>query len=568
MMIAETSKKGKIALWFEELYEEISKMPMYKDLLQFPVEDLHDGYFSADKKKGKIVELLDTSGNTEKDNETYELIMRDKERLLSLDVPLRFIFSHSALKEGWDNPNVFQICNLREMGTDRERRQTIGRGLRLPVNQEGDRIFDEQINRLTVIANETFETFAKGLQTDIEEAIDPNGNFKFGRVAPIAFTVLLNAQGTEYLTQNQSEMIWKHLRQKGFIDENGEITNSYQPNQRGFTIQIPSDFDIKEEEVINRINKFVKRDLVTDARKRQKISYRKRVELNPEFRILWDKISQKTHYSLEFETQALISKAVSKIQEMEEIRPVQILITKRDLLIKEAGLESEEIRSNRIYQVTNRVPLPDILAHLQQETELTRKTLVEILKQSGKLNEFTVNPQMFMTEVAKKINRALNEMIIDGIKYEPFQNEFYEMKLFENDELEGYLNNLYEIQNMEVTNGNGTTVTKTPYDYIEYQSQVEKDIATLLDHEERVKFFCKLPTWFKVPTPLGEYIPDWAVVLEGTNKLYLVRESKSTLDHEKLRSNEAYKIKCGKAHFTALGVDFKVATNINEVLGE
>ncbi|HRX00066.1 MAG TPA: DEAD/DEAH box helicase family protein, partial [Cyclobacteriaceae bacterium] len=159
-------QKRKIAQWFEEAYTKISRKSIYKGVIPYTAEEVHDGYFSADKKKGKIVDLLDTNGSTAKDDETYELIMRDKERLLSMDEPLRFIFSHSALREGWDNPNVFQICTLREMGTDRERRQTIGRGLRLPVNQDGDRIYDEQINRLTVIANETFESYARGLQSD------------------------------------------------------------------------------------------------------------------------------------------------------------------------------------------------------------------------------------------------------------------------------------------------------------------------------------------------------------------------------------------------------------------
>ena len=188
--------KEKIAQWFEEAYTAIGSKSLYAGLIPYRAEEVHDGYFSADRKKGKIVDLLDTSGSTAKDDETYELIMKDKERLLSPEVPLRFIFSHSALREGWDNPNVFQICTLREMGTDRERRQTIGRGLRLPVNQDGDRVYDDQINRLTVIANETFENFAKGLQSEIEAAIDPSGNFKFGRLPQLAFTPVLNTAGT------------------------------------------------------------------------------------------------------------------------------------------------------------------------------------------------------------------------------------------------------------------------------------------------------------------------------------------------------------------------------------
>jgi type III restriction enzyme len=272
-------QKEKLAQWFEEAYTTISNKPMYKGLIPHSAEEVHDGYFSADKKKGKIVELLDTSGSTAKDDEIYELIMRDKERLLDPEVPLRFIFSHSALKEGWDNPNVFQICTLREMGTDRERRQTIGRGLRLPVNQDGDRVYDEQINRLTVIANETFESFAKGLQSDIEAAIDPNGGFKFGRVPKIAFTPLLNPEGTNYLTQEESEEIWSLVAEQGIIDRSGDFTEKFQPEKPDFTLNLPEQYASLEEPIINRMRKFLPRDFVKDARKRQAVSYNKRVEL-------------------------------------------------------------------------------------------------------------------------------------------------------------------------------------------------------------------------------------------------------------------------------------------------
>ncbi len=231
--------KEKLAQWFEDAYTTISKMPMYEGLIPYTAEEVHDGYFSADKRKGKVVEEIDTSGNTAKDDDIYELIMRDKERLLSSEIPLRFIFSHSALREGWDNPNVFQICTLREIGTDRERRQTIGRGLRLPVNQEGDRVFDEQVNRLTVIANETFDSFAKGLQTDIETAIDPSGGFRFGRIPRIAFTPLLNSEGTDKLTQEESETIWKLIAEHGFIDQDGILTEKFQPDKPDFSISLP-----------------------------------------------------------------------------------------------------------------------------------------------------------------------------------------------------------------------------------------------------------------------------------------------------------------------------------------
>lgn len=550
-------QKGKLAEWFEELYNEVCQKEIYKGLLPYKAEEVHDGYFSADKKKGKVVEELDTSGSTNKDDETYQLIMKDKERLLNINEPLRFIFSHSALREGWDNPNVFQICTLREMGTDQERRQTIGRGLRLPVNQDGERIYDDQINRLTVIANESFESFAKGLQSDIEAAIDPNGGFKFGRIPQIAFTPLLNEAGSDYLSQEESQDLWNHIQNQGLIDINGDFTVEFKPDSPGFSLNLPVQFTGMDEAIISRMKRFLPREFVKDARKRQKVTYNKRVELNPDFKAIWDKISQKTRYSVVFQTEELVKLASEKISKMAEVRKVQIEITRRDLEITEAGVEGGRVTSNRTYIVSNEQPLPDVLSFLQRETELTRGTLVEILKRSNRLKDFSVNPVMFMTEAAKLINRALNELIIDGIKYEPITGQSYEMRLFEQTEIEEYLNRLYVVQ---------STDDRTPYDYIAYESSTEKEIAELLDADDKVKFFCKLPRWFKVVTPLGDYNPDWAVVVEDSQKLYLVRETKSTLDRDKRRESENKKVDCGKAHFEALGVNFKDATNISEIL--
>ncbi|MBM3422627.1 MAG: DEAD/DEAH box helicase family protein [Chlorobi bacterium] len=549
--------KEKIARWFEEAYTAASGKSIYSGLIPYRAEEVHDGYFSADRKKGKIVDLLDTSGSTAKDDETYELIMKDKERLLSPDVPLRFIFSHSALKEGWDNPNVFQICTLREMGTDRERRQTIGRGLRLPVNLDGDRVYDDQVNRLTVVANETFENFAKGLQTEIEAAIDPTGNFKFGRLPQIAFTPVLNKEGSDYLSQDESSEIWQCVAEHGLIDSYGDITTDFTPDKPDFTFNLPEKYAGLEDAVLGRMQKFLPRDFVRDGRKREKVLYNKRVELNDDFRILWNKISQKTRYSVAFETSELVKLAAEKIGSMAEIKPVLIEITKRDLEIKESGIEGGKVTSNRVHIAVNEQPLPNILSFLQRETELTRGTLVEILRHSGRLKDFTINPQSFMSETAKMINRALHELIIDGIKYEPIKGQYYEMRLFEAEEIEEYLSRLYAVQ---------STDNRTPFNYIAYESGTEEDVAKLLDADERVKFFCKLPRWFKVATPLGDYNPDWAVVVDESQKLYLVRETKSTLDRDKRRSTENKKVDCGKAHFKALGVNFKDATTIHEVL--
>jgi len=543
-------QKGKLATWFEEAFAELSQKQLFKGLIPYDVEELHDGYFSVDKKRGRIVALKDTSGATKADDETYELIMRDKERLLSNDEPLRFIFSHSALKEGWDNPNVFQICSLREMGTERERRQTLGRGLRLPVNQDGKRIFDENINKLTVIASESFEQYAKGLQEDIEN--DVGGGFKFGRLEKIAFAQLIDDKTDQPIGQEESEKIWQTMVEKGYLNEDGDITDQFVPEKKEFVLEVPEELEPLRSAITDEMKRYIFKNRVVNAREKRSFKYNKRVELNEDFKALWQKIGKKTKYSVEFETDELVKRAIKKLKNMQEILPVRILIDKTEVDITEAGIESGKVLDSRTEIAKANRGLPDILAFLQRETELTRGTLVEILKQSGRLKDFITNPQMFMTETAKLINRALHELIIDGIKYELIEGQFYEMRLFEEAEIEEYLSRLYVIQSKD---------DRTPYD-----SEVEKEIAEKLDTNENVKFFCKLPRWFVVPTPLGDYNPDWAVVTERDQKLYLVRETKSTHDRDKRRSIENKKVDCGKAHFTTLGIDFKVATDIREVL--
>jgi len=562
------SEKGKVAIWFEELYKEISGKSIYKGLIPYSADEVHDGYFSADLKQGKVVALLDTSGGTAKDDETYRLIMQDKERLLDAAVPLRFIFSHSALKEGWDNPNVFQICTLRDFGSERERRQTLGRGLRLPVNSDGDRVMDEQINRLTVIANESFQEYAKGLQSDIERSIDPSGNFKFGRLPKHAFIQVLHPDETTFISQEESEELWHHIRANGYIDTLGDFTATFTPDVATFTLDLPAMFVTIEEAIIARMKRFLPREFVKDGRKRERVKYDKRVELNPEFITLWEKIRQKTQYSVEFKTEELITRAVEKIKKMPKTEVVMIKVTKRELEVTEAGLTGGRVEVNRTYIVENTQPLPDILGFLQRETELTRGTLVKILKESERLKDFALNPQAFMTETAKLIGRALHELIVDGIKYEPIAGQVYEMKLFEEAEVEEYLSRLYAVGHPIETMQDGTELLRTPYDHVIYDSGVEHDVARGLDQDERVRFFCKLPRSFKVPTPLGTYNPDWAIVLEEDRKLYLVRETKSTLDHDKRRDTENKKVQCGKAHFDAIGVNFKEATDIFSVLSE
>ena len=550
-------QKGKIAVWFEEAYSELLKKPQYKNVLSYKSEEVHDGYFSSDKKKGKVVSFKDTSGSTKDDDDTYRLIMSDKERLLSSEEPLRFIFSHSALKEGWDNPNVFQICSLREMGTERERRQTLGRGLRLPVNQYGERIYDENINRLTVIASESFEEYADGLQKDIES--DIGGGFKFGRIDKVGFSQIINSQNDTALGQEESQSIWKALVDYGYLTKAGDITEKFTPEKTDFKLELPENMLAHASAITDELRRYIFKNRIANARDRKTLKFNKRVELNEDFKSLWDKINKRTKYSLEFKTSDLIQKAVEKLKKMNPIQPVKITINKTELELGQAGVEGGRVLESKTVNVDELSYLPDVLSFLQRETQLTRGTLVEILKQSERLRDFFINPQSFMTEIAKLLNRALQELAVDGIKYEQVENSVYEMCYFEQSEIEEYLSRLYEIQSKD---------DRTPYDYIPYDSEIEKEIAEKLDTNESVKFFCKLPRWFQIPTPLGNYNPDWAVVTENDTKLYLVRETKSTHDRDARRELENQKIECGAAHFKALGVNFKVATNIHEVLQE
>ena len=550
-------QKGKLAVWFEDAYNDLLTKPQYQDILKYSASEVHDGYFSSDKKKGKIVSLKDTSGSTKDDDDTYKLIMSDKERLLSNEEPLRFIFSHSALREGWDNPNIFQICSLREMGTDRQRRQTLGRGLRLPVNQNGERIYDASINRLTVIASESFEEYADGLQKDIEQ--DIGGGFKFGRIEKIGFARIIDTKTEQVIGQEQSEVFWNKLVELGYLTTTGDITNKFSPEKDGFKLELPDSISNFGPAITDELRRYIFKSRIANVRDRKTLKFNKRVELNENFKMLWEKINKKTKFSVEFKTYDLVLKAVDKVKKMPPVQPVKILINKTELELDEAGVEGGKVLESKSVNVESASFIPDILANLQRETELTRGTLVEILKKSGRLKDFFINPQSFMTEIVRLLKRSLQELVIDGIKYEKIEGSVYEMRLFEQLEVEEYLSRLYQVQSKD---------HRTPYDFIPFDSEVERDIAEKLDSDQNVKFFCKLPRWFKIQTPMGTYNPDWAVVTESDTKLYLVRESKSTHDREGRLEKENLNIDCGNAHFKALGVNFRVATNIHEVLRE
>ena len=308
--------------------------------------------------------------------------------------------------------------------------------------------------------------------------------------------------------------------------------------------------DIKSS-VTDIMKKYILKNRIVNKNDRRTLKLNKQVYLDPEFEKLWNKIKQKTTYSVEFETEELVKNSVKTIKEMEKIQPVKVTTYQANVDIGVSGVDAK-LTKVREEAANNQMILPDILAYLQRETELTRSTLVNILKTAGRLKEFPVNPQRFMSGVSEIVKRELNRLIIDGIKYEKIAGQEYEMRLFEEEEVIRYLNNLIDVKH-------------SVYDAIEFESEVEKKFAQELDSRTDIKLFLKLPGWFKVETPIGSYNPDWAIVRHNDRTLYLVRETKSTKDFEKLRTSEAHKVRCGRKHFESLGVDFGVVTEAKDV---
>ena len=461
--------KGKFALWFEEIYQKEISKPAYKGLIPYPVDKIHDGYFSQDNK-GRV---KDTGGETQLDDDTYRLIMQKKEELLDINTPLRFIFSHSALKEGWDNPNVFQICTLRELNTERDKRQTIGRGLRICVNQNGDREKDRNLNKLTVIANERFEDYAKGLQKEIQEDC-----------------------GVEFT---------------------GRIKN--------------------------------KND-------KKKVNYRKGFEADIKFLQIWNKIKYQTKYSVNYETNKLVELASNAVSKMDETKRPSIRSTKKKLLITDEGVGGQLVSDSANDEYGQAFEIPDMLSYIQSKTELTRSTILEILKNSKRLKELLLNPQMFMDNAVSKIREELHQLMIDGIKYEKIGNTVYEMTLFDDKDFEIYIDGFtYAVKEK------GKTIYEN---YIPLDSRVENQFAKDCESSEQIEFYFKLPYGFEIPTPIGKYRPDWAVVKNGEKKIYFVAETKSA--GQELRGSEKMKIECGEAHFRNFeDVVYKMVSSVLEL---
>ena len=473
---------GIIRSLFRKCFSELKlEYPRWKDV---DVEEVQAAYFAQRRtKSGEIIYEDSKTGESQKDVEAYDLIMRDKERLLSFEEPTCFIFSHSALREGWDSPNVFQICTLNQTASEMKKRQEIGRGIRLAVDRSGNRVYEEKVNILTVVANESYTHYVERLQTEA-------------------------------------------------IEEYGERGLAPPP---------------------------------ANARKRGVARLLKEYTLKPEFKELWKRIKHKTRYAVTVDTDKLINEVVEALDE-EEIRPPRITRTKALIQIDDEQIYSAMQMSGTktAISLAGRYALPnmvDVMMHMLENTtppiRLTKKTLLDIFMRTSNQQSARNNPHEFAAVAVRIIKEKLTDQLIDGIQYEKI-DECYEMRQFE-ESIESWAEYLIPTE-------------RSVYDHAIFDSEVERNFVKKLETLEEIKLYIKLPAFFTVPTPIGEYNPDWAIVKEPTDAheepiLYLVCETKSTTSPGKLRPDERRKVDCGERHFEdALGVDYKVVTSADELL--
>ena len=563
-------QKGKFALMFEEEYDRAIRKPKYSQLfegadLDTAAQGVHNGYFAIDKKKdssGK--EMLKESkigkdgkaASSESDGRAYNTIMKDKEWLLSFDCKLKFIFSHSALKEGWDNPNVFQICSLNETTSVIKKRQEIGRGLRICVNQDGERVHGFAVNTLTVMANESYEQFAEQLQKEIEN----EEGIKFGVVEKHLFAnivVPVDDHNHEYLGAEASKQLWEHLQSEGHIDSKGKVQDSLKASLKNGTLALPEAFQPHAAQIVSVLKKVSGNLNIKNRDDKAKVSLNKAVYLSPEFQALWDRIKYKTTFRVDFDTNALIEKCAEEIKVNLQVGKARFTYRKAKTEIDRSGVHTQQVQETTSVYESRAFDLPDLITYLQNETNLTRRTIVAIINKSGRLESFKNNPQKFIEQSANIIKSQMRLFIVDGIKYQKIgDDQFYAQELFQQNELFGYLKD------------NMVKAEKSVFDHVVYDSDIELEFASAFERNEDIKLYAKLPGWFKIDTPLGGYNPDWAVLIEkdGKEKLYFVVETKSTLFSVERRPEENAKIKCGYAHFEALGdeVKFTVSNSMDE----
>lgn len=568
---------GVYANLFEEEYNDIvSHLPhtsgddeYIKYLLAISASSTHAGYFSVDKK-GRLTnsKLTDKKEQTSDDIDAYDLIMKNKELLLDRNPkksPVRFIFSHSALREGWDNPNVFQICTLKQSGSDVRKRQEVGRGLRLCVNQDGERmdanVLDSDvhnINILTVIASESYESFAKGLQSELAEAVASRPQ----SVTTDLFKgkIIADAEGNEQIIDSATaEIIHYYLIMNGYIDPKGALTDKYYEDKANNEVKIA-------EEVANCADSVLKIiDSVYDSRSMQLEDARKNnVELRvdeeklamPQFQELWRRISPKSVYVVDFDTNELVQKAIASLNQKLVVAKIYFKVetgsmkeikSKEELIDGSSFVKEQSVKYDASKQISaNSNVKYDLIGKLVEETGLTRKAIVEILTGMEKavFDQFKNNPEEFIIKAAGLINDEKATAIIQHITYDAL-DEKYTTDIFTEPTIKGRID------------VNTIKVQHHLYDHIVYDSAVEHDFAKNLDASNEVAIYVKLPSGFYISTPVGHYNPDWAIAFNkgDVKHIYFVAETKGSMKSMQLKSIEESKIHCAREHFKAISGD-------------
>ena len=568
---------GIYADMFEEEYadiignmqREIGDEDYIKYLDAIPVHETHAGYFSIDKK-GKLTDskLSDKKAGTSDDIDAYDLIMKNKELLLDRDPkrsPVRFIFSHSALREGWDNPNVFQICTLKQSSSEVRKRQEVGRGLRLCVNQDGERMDANvlgndvhSVNVLTVIASESYDSFAKGLQTELAEAVANR---------PVAVTadlfkgkVICDVHGNEQVVDGETaQAIYFDMVVNGYVDKKGALTDKYYADKANNAVKVAEEVADCADAVLSIV------DSIYDSRAMQPENARdKNVELQvdpeklamPEFKALWQKISPKSVYVVGFDTEELVEKAISSLNRNLRVSKIFFKVelgTMNEIQSKEALLEATSFVKEKsgTYNTARRIHASnsvkyDLVGKLVAETGLTRKAVVEILTgiEKAVFEQFKDNPEEFIIKAADLINDEKATAIVQHITYNML-DERYDTDIFTEPTIKGKLG------------ANAMKAQRHLYDHIVYDSTNERDFASELDTNTDVAVYVKLPDSFYISTPVGHYNPDWAIAFyEGTVKhIYFVAETKGSMRSMQLRQIEESKIHCAREHFKAISGD-------------
>ncbi len=526
-------------------------------------EKTHAGYFSVDKQGAMVDSKMTRKETTTDDVSAYDLIMKNKELLLDRNPersPVRFIFSHSALREGWDNPNVFQICTLKQSSSDVRKRQEVGRGLRLCVNQEGERM-DENVlgndvhavNVLTVIASESYDTFAKGLQSELAEAIADR---------PVAVSadlfkdkVLIDSEGEKHTVDaHMASNIYTDLLLNGYIDRQGQITETYYADKQNGTISISDDVDAMLPSIVKILDTVVDSSCMMPDNARQnnvELSLEEDKLAMPEFKVLWSKINVKSVYVVDFDTDELVKKSICALNTKLHVSKIYVTVESgaMDTITSKGALQSgtafvKEKAENRNISVEASSSIKyDLIGKLVEETGLTRKAVIRILQgiRPDIFNQFQWNPEEFILRASSLINDEKATAIIEHITYHVL-DETYETSVFTDVTMKGRLDM------------NVMKAKKHLYDHVMYDSKNELNFAEKLDCSEEVAVYVKLPDGFYITTPVGRYNPDWAIAFrEGDIKhIYFIAETKGSMNSMQLRRIEESKIHCAKEHFKAI----------------